>query len=114
MGETLPASNQRQPIKDWMTIVQFDDQIQKVDVMTYGEEFARIEIIGRGGNNMHCVANFIDDLEHVAAPCDVGVPTRPTGTHTQSPCRTWNAAPTLITIRACRRGAVVAQPPCKR
>ncbi|MDF2983790.1 MAG: zinc transporter ZntB [Devosia sp.] len=24
MGETMPASNQRQPIKDWMTIVQFD------------------------------------------------------------------------------------------
>jgi zinc transporter len=24
MGEALPASNQRQPIKDWMTIVQFD------------------------------------------------------------------------------------------
>lgn len=24
MGDTLPASNQRQPIKDWMTIVQFD------------------------------------------------------------------------------------------
>ncbi|HEV2514870.1 MAG TPA: CorA family divalent cation transporter [Devosia sp.] len=24
MGEAMPASNQRQPIKDWMTIVQFD------------------------------------------------------------------------------------------
>lgn len=24
MGDTMPASNQRQPIKDWMTIVQFD------------------------------------------------------------------------------------------
>lgn len=24
MGETLPASNQRPPVKDWMTIVQFD------------------------------------------------------------------------------------------
>lgn len=24
MGEAVPASNQRQPIKDWMTIVQFD------------------------------------------------------------------------------------------
>lgn len=24
MGDTLPASNQRQPVKDWMTIVQFD------------------------------------------------------------------------------------------
>lgn len=24
MGEAMPASNQRQPIKDWMTVVQFD------------------------------------------------------------------------------------------
>ena len=42
MGEAMPASNQRQPIKDWMTIVQFDGRggVRKLTIpheLAYGE-----------------------------------------------------------------------------
>lgn len=46
-----------------MTVVQFDDKIQRVDEFHAGEPFTRIEITGRGGNNMNCVKDFLDTLE---------------------------------------------------
>ena len=50
MGETMPASNQRQPIKDWMTIVQFDgrggvrklEEAEEADFVTPAKGFALI------------------------------------------------------------------------
>lgn len=45
-----------------MTVVQFDAKIQKVQELKVGDEFAKIEIIGRGGNDMNCVADFLDEL----------------------------------------------------
>lgn len=50
-----------------MTLVQFDDIIQKVDVIEDGEEFNQIEIIGRGGNTWKPVKEFIDEHEPTAA-----------------------------------------------
>lgn len=50
MGDTLPASNQRQPVKDWMTIVQFDgrggvrklEEAEEADFATPAKGFALI------------------------------------------------------------------------
>lgn len=50
MGETLPASNQRPPVKDWMTIVQFDgkggvrklEETEEADFVTPPKGFALI------------------------------------------------------------------------
>jgi len=50
MGEAMPASNQRQPIKDWMTIVQFDgrggvrklEEAEEADFVTPAKGFALI------------------------------------------------------------------------
>lgn len=50
MGVSLPASNQRQPIKDWMTIVQFDgrggvrklEEAEEADFVTPAKGFALI------------------------------------------------------------------------
>jgi predicted metal-dependent peptidase len=46
-----------------MTVVLFDAIIQKVYEFKHGDEFARIEITGRGGNNMECVANWLDQCD---------------------------------------------------
>jgi predicted metal-dependent peptidase len=43
-----------------MTVVLFDAKIQKVYEFKPGDEFARIEIVGRGGNDMNCVADWLD------------------------------------------------------
>jgi zinc transporter len=50
MGDTVPASNQRQPVKDWMTIVQFDgrggvrklEEAEEADFVTPAKGFALI------------------------------------------------------------------------
>lgn len=50
MGETLPSSSHRQPIKDWMTIVQFDgrggvrklEEAEEADFATPAKGFALI------------------------------------------------------------------------
>jgi zinc transporter len=50
MGETVPASNQRPPVKDWMTIVQFDgkggvrklEEAEEADFSTPARGFALI------------------------------------------------------------------------
>lgn len=50
MGEAMPASNQRQPIRDWMTIVQFDgrggvrklEEAEEADFATPAKGFALI------------------------------------------------------------------------
>lgn len=50
MGDTVPASNQRQPVKDWMTIVQFDgrggvrklEEAEEADFVTPTKGFALI------------------------------------------------------------------------
>ena len=50
MGDTLPASNQRPPVKDWMTIVQFDgkggvrklEEAEEADFTTPARGFALI------------------------------------------------------------------------
>lgn len=50
MGDTLPASNQRPPVKDWMTIVQFDgrggvrklEEAEEADFVTPAKGFALI------------------------------------------------------------------------
>lgn len=46
-----------------MTVVQFDTKIHRVDEFHAGDQFTRIEITGRGGNDMWCVKNFLDNLE---------------------------------------------------
>lgn len=43
-----------------MTVVLFDAIIQKVYEFKEGDEFARIEITGRGGNDMNPVADWLD------------------------------------------------------
>lgn len=50
-----------------MTVVQFDSIIQKVDEYKVGDAFARIEVIGRGGNNMEPVRQFINEHQPTAA-----------------------------------------------
>lgn len=49
-----------------MTVVEFDAKIQKVYEFKRGDEFHQIEIIGRGGNDMNCVADFLDNLAEPA------------------------------------------------
>jgi predicted metal-dependent peptidase len=44
-----------------LTIVQFDTKIQKVDVLSEGDVFAEIEIIGRGGTCLKEVRQMIID-----------------------------------------------------
>lgn len=50
-----------------MTVVQFDTIIQKVDVYEIGDNFTRVEIIGRGGNDMECVRQYINEHKPTAA-----------------------------------------------
>lgn len=50
-----------------MTIAQFDTKIQKVDEFNEGDEFAQIEIIGRGGTHLECVRLFINEHKPTAA-----------------------------------------------
>lgn len=50
-----------------MTVVQFDSIIQKVDEYKVGDAFARIEVIGRGGNEMEPVRQYIDEHKPTAA-----------------------------------------------
>lgn len=68
-----------------LTIVQFDDEIQKVDEFYLDDPFVEIEIIGRGGTNLepvydHIVANnptaavIFTDLHCRKMQLDPGVP----------------------------------------
>lgn len=50
-----------------MTVVQFDTIIQKVDVYETGDDFVRVEILGRGGNDMDCVRRMINEEKPTAA-----------------------------------------------
>lgn len=44
---------------DLMTIIQYDTEIQKVDVLKEGDPYTEIEIIGRGGTCPVCIRNWI-------------------------------------------------------
>lgn len=50
-----------------MTVVQFDSIIQRVDEYKTGDAFIRVEITGRGGNDMEPVRQFIDEHRPTAA-----------------------------------------------
>jgi hypothetical protein len=50
-----------------MTLIQFDTQIQKVDVLKKGQPFNEIEILGRGGTHLECVRQWIIENKPTAA-----------------------------------------------
>lgn len=43
-----------------LSLIQFDTRIQKVDEFTQDDEFKRIQVIGRGGTDLHCVHDYIE------------------------------------------------------
>lgn len=50
-----------------MTIAQFDTQIQKVDEFEEGDPYEKIRIVGRGGTDLACVREMIEELRPTAA-----------------------------------------------